>query len=436
MPPLGQGASFAGAYNPQAEYGGLPNNAPGTPPAVPGVPAPTIYERMFNAARDGIIEGMKQSSKDGAVVPAQALSKGGFVGRVPASGSTSRDVVPFYAKKGSYVASRGQSKQLVLGTSGETVIPSYAANGSPYTQYTWDGKPVKSARNRAIDLVRQSGGKNGVDMALAYAQKLQRTANEVEQRNKQQKDAQLAKFSAGRDANAQALAKKAESEKQLALQNQLVQSTARAKQYGIGATISKNERKRRAQNAYDAATRREVGEKRWQQILASRMTSSYAADGKFPGAPRGTDTERYMLNNGDVVLNQNASKMFGKAETVTSGGDKVRGNGNLPYYLTPNEKIIPGDQAKQIGYDKLRGLNNFGLMQKGGAAGFPDSPFAGPASNNGNNVSVGGVNVGYNYDPNKSKSENDANLVAATVGMVEKELSQAMKQKHKSRIGA
>lgn len=91
--------------------------------------------------------------------------------------------------------------------------------------------------------------------------------------------------------------------------------------------------------------------------------AGYAQKG-FPGAPKGSDTERFLLNRGDVVLNRKATDMFkhmmGARRTVSSSGGKVRGEGVLPYYLTPGEQVLSGKEASKIGYEKLALMNTLG----------------------------------------------------------------------------
>lgn len=110
---------------------------------------------------------------------------------------------------------------------------------------------------------------------------------------------------------------------------------------------------------------------------ARGVAPRYAGDG-FPGMPKGIDTERYMLGDGDVVLNREATAAYRKANSgkspgkmVTPSGGRVTmmssggtGGGGNPFYVASGESIIPASQAKSIGYGTLAGMNAMGNVKK------------------------------------------------------------------------
>ena len=168
---------------------------------------------------------------------------------------------------------------------------------------------------------------------------------------------------------------------------------------------------------------------------------NYASEG-FPGIPKGTDTERYMLGKNDVILNRNANKIFkrnksfGKAGfDVTSGGGRIKGNGNIPYYLTAGERVISGEQASKIGLDMLGTLNSIGnsYSNKGNIMSFGGKIMQGGQGSG--RVNIGGIDIGYNYNPELSSQQNDNNLITHTINEVESKLRESMINRNKAKAG-
>ena len=165
-------------------------------------------------------------------------------------------------------------------------------------------------------------------------------------------------------------------------------------------------------------------------LFGGLISTRYAADGFGPA--RGTDTEKYLLNQGDAVLNKKASKIYNKKGiNVTAGGEnKIRSinGGRIPFRLTPNEKVLPAKEAQKFGYGGITALNDIGNGKtKYAVAGISSSSLTSKSSGGGSgsiNISIGDINIG-------NGGSNDEDLISKIIIKVESELRSAFSKETK-----
>jgi len=118
--------------------------------------------------------------------------------------------------------------------------------------------------------------------------------------------------------------------------------------------------------------------------------------------PRGSVYERELKYR--LKLNQEQVSRF--AETASSGS--VPKVGNRSKGLSP-----------KIGFTSVPKINNVNEQFKGMLN-------TSKKESSGSPVSVGGINIGYNYNESKSRRENDNAMITATLNQVEQELRQTV----------